>query len=108
MQRYRPHVFIVSCIRGQGGVKDIHLHFEAAPEIEQACDCMEILTAMNAGLQRCIDRNLAQYQWTYKRFKWGPNGRRRWYRQSREILGRIAQGEDRKSLGLHPDTDPDQ
>ena len=108
VQRYRPHVFIVSCIRGQGGVKDIHLHFDPAPEIEQASDCTEILTAMNTGLQHCIDRNLAQYQWTYKRFKWGPKGRRRWYRQSRDLLARIAQGEDRKTLGLHPDTDQDQ
>ena len=108
VQRYRPHVFIVSCIRGQGGVKDIHLHFETAPEIEQASDCTEILTAMNAGLQRCIDRNLAQYQWTYKRFKWSPTGRRNWYRQSRKLLAQIEKGADRKVLGLHPDTDKDQ
>tara|TARA_B100000676_G_scaffold276322_1_gene297151 strand:- start:4965 stop:5960 length:996 start_codon:yes stop_codon:yes gene_type:complete len=105
VQRYRPHVFIVSCHRGEGGVKDIHLHFEPAPEIEHASDCTEILTAMNAGLQRCIDRNLAQYQWTYKRFKWSPNGRRNWYRQSKQLLAQIEQGADRKELGLHPEAD---
>ncbi|MED5388674.1 MAG: lysophospholipid acyltransferase family protein [Pseudomonadota bacterium] len=108
VQRYRPHVFIVSCHRGKDGVKDIHIHFEPAPAIEQASDCTEILTEMNAGLQRCIDRNLAQYQWTYKRFKWGPHGRRRWYRQSRDLLARIQRGEDRRALGLHPETDRDQ
>ena len=83
-------------------------HFEQAPEIEQASDCTEILTAMNTGLQRCIDRNLAQYQWTYKRFKWSPRGRRNWYRQSRKLLAQIEKGADRKALGLHPDTDKDQ
>ncbi len=108
VQRYRPHVFIVSCIRGEGGVKDIHLHFEEAPAIEEANDTAEILTAMNSGLQRCIDRNLSQYQWTYKRFKWSPRGRRNWYRQSRQLLKQIHQGENRKALGLHPDTDRDQ
>jgi len=107
IQRYRPHVFIVSCIR-KGGVKDIQLHFEEAPEIEQASDTIEILTAMNAGLQRCIERNPSQYQWTYKRFKWGPRGRRNWYRHSLQLLKRIQQGEDRKVFGLHPDTDKDQ
>lgn len=105
VQRYRPHVFIVSCHRSEGGVKDIHIHFEPAPEIEQGSDCTEILTAMNAGLQRCIDRNLAQYQWTYKRFKWSPEGRRNWYRQSKTLLAQIEQGEDRKALGLHPEAD---
>ena len=108
VQRYRPHVFIVSCHRGEGGVKDIHVHFEPAPAIEQASDCTEILTEMNAGLQRCIDRNLAQYQWTYKRFKWSPQGRRNWYRQSQSLLAEIATGADRKKLGLHPDTDKHQ
>lgn len=105
VQRYRPHVFIVSCHRGEGGVKDIHVHFEPAPAIEQASDCTEILTEMNAGLQRCIDRNLPQYQWTYKRFKWSPQGRRNWYRQSGHLLNKIARGANRKELGLHPDTD---
>ncbi|PHR64855.1 MAG: lipid A biosynthesis acyltransferase [Alcanivorax sp.] len=103
VQRYRPHVFIVSCIRGEGGVKDIHLHFEEAPAIEQANDTAEILTAMNSGLQRCIDRNLSQYQWTYKRFKWSPSGRRNWYRQSNRLLSEIRKGTDRKALDLHPD-----
>ena len=108
VQRYRPHVFIVSCNRGEGGVKDIHVHFEPAPAIEQASDTTEILTEMNAALQRCIDRNLPQYQWTYKRFKWSPQGRRNWYRQSLRLLKEIADGKDRKALGLHPEADRDQ
>ena len=105
VQRYRPHVFIVSCQRGKGGVKDIHIHFEHSPDIEKASDCTAILTEMNAALQRCIDRNVAQYQWTYKRFKWSPRGRRNWYRQSMPLLKQIEQGVDRKTLGLHPDAD---
>ncbi len=105
VQRYRPHVFIVSCIRGEGGVKDIHLHFEESPAMEQANDTTEVLTAMNSSLQCYIDRNLAQYQWTYKRFKWGPQGRRNWYRQSNRLLAEIRNGTDRKALGLHPDAE---
>ncbi|EKF72948.1 lipid A biosynthesis lauroyl acyltransferase [Alcanivorax hongdengensis A-11-3] len=102
IQRYRPHVFVVSCFRGEGGVKDIRLRFEPAPEIEQAGDTEAVLTAMNAGLQRCIDRNLTQYQWTYKRFKWTHSGRRTWYRQSYPLLKRARRGESRESLGLLP------
>ena len=59
-----------------------------------------------SGLQRCIDRNLSQYQWTYKRFKWSPRGRRNWYRQSNRLLSEIRTGTDRKALGLHPDAKP--
>ncbi|MDX1802599.1 MAG: lysophospholipid acyltransferase family protein [Alcanivorax sp.] len=102
VQRFRPHVFIVSCYRGDGGVHDIHLRFEPAPEIEQADTTDAVLTAMNAGLQRCIERHPEQYQWTYKRFKWTHDGRRDWYRQSYPLLKRARQGESRDRLGLMP------
>ena len=59
---------------------------------------------MNQALEHCIQRNLCQYQWTYKRFKWRPGGRQLWYRQSYPLLRR--RGRDRAALGLAPDTTP--
>lgn len=103
VRRYQPRIFVVSCWRGEGGVKDIHLNFEAAPEIEQAEDCEAVLTNMNTALQRCIERHPGQYQWTYKRFKWSLNGRRTWYRQSLSLLTRLQNGESRQDVGLVPD-----
>lgn len=102
-RRFRPHVFLVSCYRGKGGVRDIHIHFEPAPDIEQADSETAVLTALNAGLEACIERSPDQYQWTYKRFKWRPGGRRLWYRQSWPLLKRAARGESRAALGLAPE-----
>lgn len=99
-RRYRPRIFLVSCYRGSGGVQDVHIHFEPAPEIEQAEDETAVLKALNHGLETCIQRNPAQYQWTYKRFKWRPGGRRLWYRQSYPLLRRAARGEGQAALGL--------
>ncbi len=93
VRRFRPHVFLVSCYRGEGGLRDIQIHFEAAPQIEQGEDETAVLTALNAGLESCIQRNLDQYQWTYKRFKRRPGGRRLWYRQSYSLLKRAARGD---------------
>ena len=104
VRRFRPHIFVVSCYRGEGGVRDIQVHFEPAPDIENAEDDSAILSALNHHLARCISRKPTQYQWTYKRFKWRPGGRRLWYRQSLVLLRRAAHGEDRSALGLAPDT----
>lgn len=102
VRRFRPHTFLVSCYRGDGGIHDIHIHFEPAPQIEHAEDEAAVLTALNEGLEVCIRRNPEQYQWTYKRFKWRPGGRRLWYRQSYPLLQRAARGESREALGLAP------
>lgn len=104
VRRYRPRIFVVSCYRGKGGVRDIRIHFEPAPQLESATDEACVLTLLNQALETCIRRNLAQYQWTYKRFKWRPDGRRQWYRQSLELLRRIERGESREALGLTPPT----
>ncbi|WP_101674231.1 lysophospholipid acyltransferase family protein [Alloalcanivorax mobilis] len=102
VQRYRPRVFVVSCYRGPKGVKDIRLLFEPAPQIETAEGRDGVLSALNRELETCIHRNPSQYQWTYKRFKWRPGGRRLWYRQSYSLLKRAARGESREALGLAP------
>jgi len=103
VQRFRPRVFLVSCYRGDGGVNDVEMHFQPAPEIEDATDSNALLTAMNRALEASVQRNLCQYQWTYKRFKWRPGGRRFWYRQSYPLLRRAIRGENRAALGLAPD-----
>ena len=103
VRRFRPHVFLVSCYRGDGGVNDIHIHFEPAPRIEEAGDEAAVLLGLNRGLEACIRRNPDQYQWTYKRFKWQPGGRRLWYRESYSLLKRAARGESREALGLAPE-----
>lgn len=108
VKRYNPHVFFVSCHRGEKGIRDIHVTFEPAPEVENAPTENAVLVAMNEGLQRCIERHPAQYQWTYKRFKWGPEGRRHWYRQSLSLLRKVRAGEDREKLGLHPNAERTQ
>ncbi|HBT05170.1 MAG TPA: lipid A biosynthesis acyltransferase, partial [Alcanivorax sp.] len=28
VQRFRPRVFVVSCYRGEGGIKDVEMHFK--------------------------------------------------------------------------------
>lgn len=106
VQRYRPTVFLVSCYRGPGGVKDIHIHFEPAPQIETAEGENGVLVALNQGLETCIRRNPCQYQWSYKRFKRRPGGRRLWYKHSYPLLQRAARGESRTELGLTPEQDP--
>lgn len=102
VQRFQPRVFLVSCYRGEGGVNDVEMDFQAVPAIENAADPEALLTAMNQALEASIQRNLCQYQWTYKRFKWRPGGRRYWYRQSYPLLRRAARGESREALGLSP------
>lgn len=106
VQRFRPRVFLACCYRGEGGIKDVRMHFKPAPEIERAEDTDSLLSAMNQALENSIQSNLCQYQWTYKRFKWRPGGRRLWYRQSYPLLRRAARGEDSVSLGLAPDATP--
>ena len=106
VRRYRPRIFIVSCYRGEGGVRDVRVHFEPATELENAEGETCVLTTLNPSLETCIRRNLPQYQWTYKRFKWEPGGRRTWYRHSLSLLRRAARGESREALGLAPKNPP--
>jgi len=60
VQRFRPRVFVVSCYRGEGGIKDVEMHFKPAPEIETAADTHTLLCAMNQALETCIQSNLCQ------------------------------------------------
>lgn len=50
------------------------MHFEAAPETIASSDLHEATAAMNLRVEQIARRNLAQYQWTYKRFSRRPKG----------------------------------
>lgn len=45
------------------------LRFEPAPDAVAAADPVAAAAALNAGIERIARRDLAQYQWTYKRYK---------------------------------------
>ena len=97
--RHRPHVFFASCWR-RHGPRDVRVIFEQAPDVENGDSEQAVLTAMNKGLETCINRAPEQYHWPYKRFRWTPDGARNWYRNSPRILARAKRDADRERLGL--------
>lgn len=50
------------------------LRIEAAPEAIADPDPRAATTALNAAVERIARRDPAQYQWTYKRWRWRPVG----------------------------------
>jgi len=57
-----------------GDGPDYALHIEPADPAIGGPDMSAALAAMNAHIERIARRDLAQYQWTYKRFKARPEG----------------------------------
>ena len=97
--RHGPHVFFASCWR-RHGPRDVRVIFEQGPDVENGDTEQSVLTAMNQGLETCINRAPEQYHWPYKRFRWTPDGARNWYRHSPQILARARRDADRERLGL--------
>jgi Kdo2-lipid IVA lauroyltransferase/acyltransferase len=61
--------------KGQG----FHIHFLPAP-IEITADNLDIaVSALNQGIEQCIQNTPTQYQWSYKRFKRRPEGEKAVY-----------------------------
>ncbi len=56
--------------KGQG----FHLCFLPAPKEIASENLAEAVTALNQGIEQCVQTCLAQYQWSYKRFKVRPAG----------------------------------
>ena len=54
--------------RGQG----YRLHYLPAPDGLDAEDPVEAATALNRGVENCVRRLPAQYQWSYRRFRTRP------------------------------------
>ena len=61
---------------GQG----FRLHVIPAPAGIDSDDPVTAATAVNAGVEACVRRAPAQYQWTYRRFRPAPEGQRSPYR----------------------------
>jgi KDO2-lipid IV(A) lauroyltransferase len=64
------------------GTGDFILVIEPAPEGIYSSDVQVSLSAMNAGIERCVMAAPQQYQWEYKRFKRQPDGDKKFYQQS--------------------------
>lgn len=90
IKRFRPHVFFISTQRNPDYTYEVWLDEMDADILGMAE--YDVLRAMTAGFERIIARNPTQYQWTYKRFRRGPSGIRKWYRNP-EFLARVRAGE---------------
>ena len=56
--------FVERLPRGRG----FRVHFIQAPDGIADEDLTVACTALNRGVELCVERAFAQYQWTYKRF----------------------------------------
>jgi len=54
--------------------KGFHLHFLPAPANSVTNDVELACTALNQGIEQCLETCPTQYQWSYKRFKRRPEG----------------------------------
>lgn len=77
-QRTGALVIFAVCERLKGGKYRVHV-FKADDEIYSK-DMREALTAVNKGVERCIEVDPNQYLWAYKRFRNQPAGKGTFYR----------------------------
>ena len=68
-------VFAERLPKGRG----YHMHVIAAPQAIASADLTAAATALNQGVEQCIQVRPEQYQWIYKRFKRRPAGEPRFY-----------------------------
>ena len=73
-----PVIFAV-CERRKGGRYCVHL-FEPDDSIYSE-DMREALTAVNQGIEKCIEVDTEQYLWAYKRFRNRPEGEESFYKR---------------------------
>jgi KDO2-lipid IV(A) lauroyltransferase len=73
-----PVVFAV-CERRKGGRYQVHL-FKSEDSI-YSDDMREALTAVNRGIEQCIEVDTEQYLWAYKRFRNRPEGEPSFYKR---------------------------
>jgi KDO2-lipid IV(A) lauroyltransferase len=73
--RSGARVLLCWCQRLPGrGTPRFALHVEAAPDGIADADPRRAVAALNAGVEAVARRDFAQYQWTYKRYKYRPAG----------------------------------
>ncbi len=75
-------VLFGTCERRKGGRYRVHL-FEADESIYSG-DMRAALTAVNRGIEQCIEVDSAQNLWAYKRFRNRPEGEQSFYKPSRD------------------------
>lgn len=70
------YVFVERLPRGRG----FRMHWLPAPDDIADPDPRVAATALNRGVERCVEICPTQYQWTYRRFRKRPGGLRNPYR----------------------------
>jgi KDO2-lipid IV(A) lauroyltransferase len=71
-------VIFVWCERLSWG-RGYHLHFREVPAGAYSADPIVSATAVNQVVEDCARTNLAQYQWSYRRFRRRPEGEQEFY-----------------------------
>jgi KDO2-lipid IV(A) lauroyltransferase len=66
-----PLVVIGTCTRGEDGFR---IAFHEVDDRIHSEDVEESVTVMNGAIEQLVNKNPAQYQWEYKRFKKPPEG----------------------------------
>jgi len=66
------------CERRSWG-RGYNLHFREAPASAHSADTLEAARANNQAVEDCARTNLAQYQWSYRRFRRRPEGEQEYY-----------------------------
>ena len=54
--------------------RGFRMHFLPAPEGIDSPDPVTAVTALNRGVEQCVELAPSQYQWSYKRFRTRPPG----------------------------------
>ena len=78
-QRTGAPVIFAVCERRKGGRYRVHLF--KADEALYSENMREALTAVNQGIERCINIDIDQYLWAYKRFRNRPPGEESFYKR---------------------------
>ena len=78
-QRTGAPVIFAVCERRKGGRYRVHL-FKTNPSIYSE-NMREALTEVNRGVEQCIELDIAQYLWAYKRFRNRPEGEKSFYKK---------------------------
>jgi KDO2-lipid IV(A) lauroyltransferase len=78
-QRTGAAVLFVTCERRKGG--RYHIHLFKADDAIYDLDMRTAVTAMNHGIEQCIDVATEQYLWAYKRFRSRPEGEKSFYKR---------------------------
>ena len=78
-QRTGAAVFFLTCERRKGG--RYRVHFFKADDAVYDQDMRTAVTAVNHGIEQCIDVATEQYLWAYKRFRNRPEGEKSFYKR---------------------------